>query len=53
MQVDPRVLERAKLIWASRERQFPKFIQQAWEDGSHAARCVALAMATRELEDEQ
>jgi hypothetical protein len=50
-EVDPRVLERAKQIWAAREPSFPKFTRQTWEQGTHLARSVALAMAARELQD--
>ena len=52
LNVDPRILERAKAIWNAREPSFPKFTRQSWEQGSEAARAVALAMAARELEDE-
>ncbi len=50
--LDPRIVERAKAIWAAREPTFPKFTRLTWEQGSHAARAVALAMAARELENE-
>lgn len=49
--IDPRILERAKQIWAARDATFPKFTQQTWEQGTWAARSVTLAMAARELED--
>lgn len=50
--LDPRVIERAKAIWNAREPSFPKFTRMRWEDGTPAARAVALAMAMRELEYE-
>jgi hypothetical protein len=38
---------RAKEIWAEREKMFPRFVQQTWEQGTHLAqrRTVWLAMA--------
>jgi hypothetical protein len=50
--IDPRIVERAKQIWNAREPMFPKFTQQTWEQGTWAARSVAIAMAMRELENE-
>jgi len=41
---------RAREIWAEREKGFPKFVQQTWEQGTYLARIATLAQAERELE---
>lgn len=40
---------RARQIWAEREKDMPKFVQQTWEQGTILARYHTIGQAAREL----
>lgn len=42
-------MRQAKLIWAEREKGFPKFVRQTWEQGTWAARAATIAEAERRI----
>jgi hypothetical protein len=44
-----RVVNHAKMIWIVRERGFPKFVQQTWEQGTDLARQATMIQAAKEL----
>ena len=39
----------ARAIWAEREKGFPRFVQQTWEQGTQLARDTTLIQAARSL----
>jgi hypothetical protein len=43
--------KRAREIWAEREKGFPPFVRQTWEQGTFAARCSTLKTASDELRE--
>ena len=44
------VESRAREIWYEREKSFPRFVQQTWEQGTELARAATMARAHTEIE---
>jgi hypothetical protein len=43
------ILRRARAIWTEREKTFPRFVQQTWEQGTSTARLATIIQAEAEF----